>query len=95
MNEFKSEYNFGDYFYSIVNNKIATWEIKGIYFQFYKRDQYNNLVGLTRFDKPDVEYRIEYWDKNTLNSKEDIAHCNNIGKVYFRTKEDLFKSMEE
>ena len=94
--EFKNGLNFGDVLYSIVNNKIAEWKIEGIYFQAYHRDSYNNPITIAPpYKNPDIEYRIVRWDKNKQQITESIAHCNNIGLVFFKTKDDLFKSMEE
>lgn len=89
------EIEFGTKFYSIVNNKIAEWRVEGVYFQAYHRDGWNNYSSIYPGDKPDIEYRIVRWDKSRKLPTEDIAHNNNIGKVYFKSKEDLYKSMEE
>ena len=92
------EYNvgtvqFGDVFYSIIDNKLATWKVDGVYFQNYNRDMWNNTCALTGNAFPDVEYRLVRWNNHQL--EEAIAHKNNIGNYFFKTKEELYKSMEE
>lgn len=95
--DFTSDLTFNDKIYSIKNNKIVTWNIEAICFCNYNMDKWGNkcVIHPCTSSKPDVEYRVYRTDEETKQKLIKIVDYYNLGKEFFKTKEDLFKSMEE
>ena len=93
IGENRDEY-FGK-FYTIEDNKIRTYDVVRISFCDYNKDECGNEIPI-RGGVPDIEYTIQRRDlaKGTI-TKWDNVNKNTIGKKYFRTPEELMKSLME
>lgn len=85
--EFKTKIYFNDKFYSMEDNKITEWNVVGISFYNYSRDDYNNLCRNIN-NKPDVEYTLERYDKEK-KLITNYTHKQNINKIFFYNKDSL------
>lgn len=81
---FESKHNFGDFLYSIQNNKIVSWKIKKIIFCADSKYHYNE-------NRPNIEYMIV---RTSGNYAECYIKEKDLNTEFFWNKEDLIKNID-